>query len=295
MKIMYFRGKHPNFGDELNTWMWQKILPDFFDENDQELFIGIGSTIGLYCDNSAKKIIFGAGFVPEYNNKPNVHTQDWDIYFVRGPRTAKLLNISPDLALGDSAILLRTVVDLTKKSPEVISFIPHWESLEYGNWEKVCKTAGINLIDPRRPVEEVINELLRSKLVICEAMHGAIVSDAFRIPWIPVLPINHIHREKWFDWAEALNMEIKAHRLPPSSLYEAKIAFKLHTKIIKIIVYIISSPITGLINKILIHFSAYQLKKFSKAPPCLSADNIIENITEKMLKKVHLLRKNYPK
>ncbi len=193
---MYFRGKYPNFGDELNTWMWQKLLPDFFDDDESKLFIGIGSTIGNNYAKSAKKIIFGTGFVANYNEKPNVNTPDWDIYFVRGPRTVKELNISPDLALGDAAILLRTVVDYKNRKPEVISFVPHWESLEHGKWQEVCAKAGINLIDPRRPVEEVIAELLRSKLVICEAMHGAIVADALRIPWIPILPLNHIHRNK---------------------------------------------------------------------------------------------------
>ena len=316
---MYFRGKHPNFGDELNTWMWQKILPDFFDEDDKELFIGIGSTIGNYYDNSAKKIIFGAGFVPTYSEKPNVHSSDWDIYFVRGPRTAKALNISPDLAIGDAAILLRTVVDLSKKTPEVISFMPHWESLERGNWEEVCKIAGINLIDPRRPVEEVMSELFRSKLVICEAMHGAIVSDAFRIPWIPIIPMDKTHREKWYDWAEALSIDLKPHRLLPSSIFEAIIYWKktrensinnaaaLSTKIndgntnnissagrkfkntIKLIIN------NGLFNKILIYSSAYQLKKLSKSLPCLSGDAVIKNVTEKMLEKVQLLKNNYSK
>ncbi len=310
MKIMYFRGKHPNFGDELNTWMWQKILPDFFDDNDKELFIGIGSTIGNHYDSSAKKIVFGTGFVPTYHEKPDVHSPDWDIYFVRGPRTAKTLNISPDLAIGDAAILLRTVVDLSKKTPEVVSFMPHWESLEIGNWEEVCKIAGINFIDPRRPVEEVMSELFRSKLVICEAMHGAIVSDAFRIPWIPIIPLSKTHRDKWLDWAEALSINLKPHRLLPSSMFEARIVWKFgnthntgnHTptsvsqndpesslwqKVIKII--------KSIANKIILYLSAYRLKNIAKKQPCLSDDAVIENVTKKMLEKVKLLRNNYSK
>ncbi len=293
---MYFRGKYPNFGDELNTWMWQKILPDFFDENDKELFIGIGSTIGNYYDNSAKKIIFGAGFVPTYSEKPNVHTPDWDIYFVRGPRTAKLLGISPDLALGDAAILLRTVVDLTKKKPEVISFMPHWESLEFGNWEKVCQIAGINLIDPRRPVEEVMDELFRSKLVICEAMHGAIIADAFRIPWIPTLPINHIHRDKWYDWAEALDLKINAYHLLPSKILpptiDANKVISLKQKLKNFIKYILSRKI---FSKIIIYLSALRLREISKKKPSLSADSKIEHITDEMLKKVQQFYSDYRK
>jgi succinoglycan biosynthesis protein ExoV len=330
MKIMYFRGKHPNFGDELNTWMWSKILPDFFNNDDKELFIGIGSTIGNHYDRSAKKIIFGTGFVPTYNEKPNVNTDDWDVYFVRGPRTAKMLNISPDLALGDAAILLRTVVDFTQKKPEVVSFMPHWESLERGNWEQVCKSAGINLIDPRRPVEEVMDELFRSKLVICEAMHGAIVSDAFRIPWIPILPIDSIHRDKWYDWAEALDMEIKPHSLLPSSVFEIKVALQrnknkpnadadsnnndsemssstisngennttisLTQRLKNFIKCVLNNvAIKYVLNKVIIYFSANKLRKISKEKACLSDDSKINNVTEKMLEKVEQLRRNYQK
>lgn len=305
---MYYKGIHPNFGDELNTWMWQKLLPGFFDDDENELFIGIGSTIGNHYEKSAKKIIFGAGFVEGYNEKPNVKTADWDVYFVRGPRTARLLGISPDLALGDAAILLRTVVDYKNRKPEVISFIPHWESLERGNWDKVCQIAGINLIDPRRSTEEVINELLRSKLVICEAMHGAIVSDAFRIPWIPIIPLVKAHRDKWYDWAEALQIKLSSQSLIPSSIYEARTTNDLNNAegnhltadIISASKEINSSLIskirgaikTGL-NRIILYISACRLNFIARTTPHLSKDEVIEDITRKMLDKLEILRRNY--
>ena len=310
MKITFFRGRYPNFGDELNTWMWQKLLPNFFDDDESELFIGIGSTIGDHYEKSAKKIIFGAGFVLGYNEKPDVSTTDWDIYFVRGPRTAKALNISPDLALGDAAILMRTIVDYKKWKPEVISFIPHWESLERGNWQEVCKIAGINLIDSRRPVEELIGELLRSKLVICEAMHGAIVADAFRIPWIPVIPLAKIHRDKWHDWAEALDVSLTPQYLIPSSIYEA-IATKrsnirndsnsgssttsITENINPTLLRKIKKRIKRFRTIIVSYISAYRLRNIAKTTPHLSKDEVIEDITKKMLEKLELLRQNYSK
>lgn len=297
MKIMYFRGKYPNFGDELNNWMWQKLLPDFFDDDESELFIGIGSTIGINYDKSAKKIIFGTGFVANYNEKPDVSTSDWNIYFVRGPRTATALNIAPDLALGDAAILLRTVVDFKNRKPEVVSFIPHWESLERGNWQEVCDIAGINLIDSRRPVEEVIAELLRSKLVICEAMHGAIVADAFRIPWIPVIPLVKIHRDKWYDWAEALDIELNPHRLLHSTVISPKTYLdgsyrNIIQKTKDIIKEILSKKIC---SKIIIYIAAQRLRKISRQKPCLSSDSKISDITEKMLEKLQQFHRDYRK
>ena len=294
MRIIHYRGKFPNFGDELNTWMWSKILPNFFDDDDKVLFIGIGSTIGNYYEKAAKKIVFGAAFVPNYNGKPpDVHGTDWDIYFVRGYRTAQLLNISPDLALGDAAILLRTVVDPQRKSSERVSFMPHWESLERGNWEQVCRLAGINLIDPRRPIDEIISELLRSRLVIAEAMHGAIVADALRIPWVPLLPIDDIHREKWFDWAEAVGISLKPQRLWPSSLLEAKSTLKHRPTLVNLIDSVALSPTSQLINKGAIYLAAHRLTQLAKISPCLSDDRVIDRVTERMLEKVQQLQQNY--
>ena len=83
----------------------------FFDDDGKVVFIGIGSTIGFKYALSAKKIVFGAAYYPNYYDQKNIDCTDWDIYFVRGPRTAHLLNISPELAIGDSAILIRTLAD----------------------------------------------------------------------------------------------------------------------------------------------------------------------------------------
>lgn len=286
MKISYFTGKYPNFGDDLNLWMWPKILPDFFDEDDKTVFLGIGSIIGekVYSPD-VSKIIFGSGYVPKYHDKPDVKDGSWNIYFVRGPRTAKLLDISPDLALGDSAILLRAVMGNAPKSSEVISFMPHWESLDRGHWESACKLSGINLIDPRQPVEKVLNELLRSKMVIAEAMHGAIVSDALRIPWVPIMPLNRVHTDKWFDWAEALEINLQHKNLFPSSLLEARLSFLRKP--------INALPFKSTIEKGLTYLAANSLMELSKVSPCLSKDTVIESVTTRMLENVAKLKNDY--
>lgn len=221
MKLSYFKDPHhSNFGDELNAWMWPKVLPDFFDDNDDVVFLGIGSIISdKQVDNSEyrpdqKKIIFGSGHVPSYHKAPDVHKGDWDVLFVRGPRTAKALGVSPELAVGDSAILLRTLIDFEgKRTRNKIGFMPHWKSLERGQWEEVCKKAGIHLIDPREPVEDVLDALLACDFIVTEAMHGAIVGDALRVPWIAATPLDPAHRGKWHDWAEALNIQLCSHML----------------------------------------------------------------------------------
>ena len=109
MKLVFFRGKVPNFGDELNLHVWPALLPKgFLDEDESELFVGIGSIIGTQMDPKARKFVMGSGYAG-YMGLPDINDGTWDIRFVRGPNTAKTLGIDPKLSICDSAILLRAM------------------------------------------------------------------------------------------------------------------------------------------------------------------------------------------
>ncbi len=92
MKLYYYRGRQPNFGDELNPWMWLQLLPNLFSEDDSSTFLGVGSILYDHFPEDTLKIVFGAGY-GAYTPAPNVHTGSWDIYFVRGPQTAEVLGL----------------------------------------------------------------------------------------------------------------------------------------------------------------------------------------------------------
>ena len=53
-----------------------------------------------------------------------------------------------------------------------------------GNWRKACDRAGITFLDSTADPLETIAKIRGSRLVISEAMHGAIVADALRTPWV---------------------------------------------------------------------------------------------------------------
>lgn len=303
MKLSYFRDpKHANFGDDLNAWMWPKLLNNFFDDNEDVIFVGIGSIIGkkrpdhLEYKPHQKKIVFGAGFVSGYHDKPDLNDGSWDVFFVRGPRTTRTFGLDPDLAIGDSAILLRKLVDLNSRRKEkVIGYMPHWESMERGNWEQVCKLAGIKLIDPRHSVEDVLEELLNCEFLVTEAMHGAIVGDALRIPWIAITPHEPTHREKWFDWAEALGLELHSHYLPPSTMGEIKAKIR-RKKLLHLMVYVVyKSPFSRWINNYLTSVAAKKLKEIAASATSLSSDAAIESATATMEEKLKLLVTRYGK
>ncbi|WEX08172.1 polysaccharide pyruvyl transferase family protein [Chelativorans sp. AA-79] len=285
MKLVYFRGHVPNFGDELNTYMWQHLLPaNFLDEDESELFIGIGSILWDTFPRTARKYVMGSGYAG-YTGLPDVHDGTWDIVFVRGPQTARLLGIAPEKAICDSAVLLRAL-QLPAPAPAFdVGFMPHFESLDRGLWEEACKLAGISLIDPRDDVEKVISQIRGARMIITEAMHGAIVADALRTPWVAVKPINPSHRAKWQDWSGALSHEVRFSDLLPSSLVEFYIGMTggrrgaANGRVGRLGRSALARPL----NKLFTHRAAAHLQRMARTEPQLSRDEHVSGVTERAL------------
>ena len=218
MILYYWQGTETNFGDELNTVLWPRLLPDFFDENPDTRFLGIGSVLDGRHPAQPLKLVAGSGY-GGYECKAAID-QTWVIHWVRGPRTAAALGLPARLGLGDPAILLPLALDPPPVEPTEIGFMPHFESVARGRWDHAAALAGITLIDPRAPPLVVLDAIRRCKLLLSEALHGVIVADAMRVPWIPIRPLARIHRAKWQDWSDTMNVPIRPRALPPSSFAE---------------------------------------------------------------------------
>jgi succinoglycan biosynthesis protein ExoV len=208
---------------------------------------------------------------------------------------ARALGLPDSLGIGDAAILLRAQHDQFPRRPRYIGFMPHWESLPRGNWRRACALAGIRLIDPTAPVASVLAEILGCKVLIAEAMHGAIVADTLRVPWVPVLPINHAHRDKWFDWADALRLDLKQHRLWPSSPAEVGLATKHHPVLSGVGAGLSKWPLSRLSQPLIMYAAAERLAALAKEEPCLSDAPLLESAFEQMLEKLGQLQALYGK
>lgn len=208
MQLYYWSAQGPNLGDSLNPWLWPMLLPDFFDDDPAELFIGIGSNFGHAFPRDARKLVCGTGY-GAYQAAP--HLDDtWDIRFVRGPRTAHVLGLDKRFGLGDPGMLVRLAGPALPAAGKrhAVGFMPHWESALYGAWGPVCEEAGAHFIDPRDPLEDVIAAIRGCDVLVTEAMHGAIVADGLRVPWVPFMPLP-THHFKWFDWAESQGLALE--------------------------------------------------------------------------------------
>lgn len=274
MKLIFFRPPEggTNFGDELNPYIWNKFFPDLFDNNQDKVFFGIGTILGMSLNYpGAKKIIFGSGVgktIPILDN-------EYKVYFVRGPKSAKALKLNRSYGITDPAILLNKIFDFKEIEKKYShSYIPHFTGAN-DLYKEACRNVGINYIDPKDDIMTVMKEIAASKIILCEAMHGAIVSDAFRVPWLPVFGIDSHFNFKWKDWSESMEVPFEFHKIKrlyihsnQSFIYKAK----------------------SWINQKTVEKQFIKLKNYHGT---LSRDEILEDRIEKIKEKINILKSEY--
>lgn len=290
MQLYFFRG--PNFGDELNEYLLPKIFPDFFDDDASIRFLGIGSILYDTHPREATKVVFGSGY-GKYSPPP-VIDESWKIYCVRGPKTAAALGLDRKLVAADSAVLINRYRSRDRVIRHKLSFMPHFESLMIGQWEEIAQELGLNLIDPRWPVEQVLAEIEASEVILAEAMHGAITSDALRVPWIPLAPVRPTHRFKWYDWADALNIKLRPQFLAPSSLHEALVARMRRSWVNRVLGGMRLVGAEQVANAPFKLAAANSLRNAMRAEPSLSADADLDRALEKLETAALAIRRDFP-
>jgi hypothetical protein len=222
VKIHLLKQVGRNFGDELNRWLWPELLGNVSsDARDDVLFVGIGTILDRNLPNARVTIVFGAG--AGYTSVPRdiaPYSARWHIYGVRGPLTARALNLEQRFAMTDPAILLATFPEFSAPVRRGTIFIPHWKSARYGNWEAICNNLGIEFVHPCTDSRTVVRRIAAAGKVIAESMHAAIIADAFRVPWVPVTLSREVSPFKWVDWASSLNVSYSPVCLPASNKIE---------------------------------------------------------------------------
>jgi succinoglycan biosynthesis protein ExoV len=287
----HWRGVARNFGDELNLLLWPRLLPGLLDDDPAELFLGIGSVLDARHARDAVKLVAGAGY-GGYAPLPVLDAR-WVIHWVRGPRTACQLGLAPAYGLGDPAMLLPQAGWGRIGGGDTIAFMPHFESAERGAWVEAATEAGIELIDPRDDPAAIIAAIGRCRVLLSEAMHGVIVADALRVPWIAVQPLSPQHRAKWHDWADTLDLHIEFHQLTPSSLRErlrASPLAALHSGYRLLDRF--GSAFGRLTRGRLVGQAAQSLAAAAAAAPQLSTAPALDRCQTRMLERLEALRRN---
>ncbi len=222
MKAYYWESHHGNFGDDLNLWLWDELLPGFRDVHPDVLLVGVGTVLNRsLLPAGQKKLVVGSGY--GYGTPPDIcDSSEWDIRAVRGPHTAEKLGLPSELGITDPAALVADMPEF-QNLPKIHkkTFIPHWESAEFGMWPSVCEPVGLNYLDPRGEAKSVIRHIAQSEMIVAESMHGAILADAFRVPWVAVSTSRSINNFKWNDWAASVGTTYEPRYVPVSTRAEA--------------------------------------------------------------------------
>ena len=208
-RLYYYRDQFGNFGDDLNPWLWSRLLPGRFSPDAATAFVGIGTILNANLPDGPK-VIVGSGV--GYGAAPTPDPM-WDVRFVRGPHSAAALGLPTSMAIADPAYLIRTLVPPALRRDGVV-FIPHHVSALQADWRQVAARAGVRYVDPSGPLETVIDAIRSANLVVSCAMHGCILADALRTPWIRVKPYAHLNDFKFADWGASMDLDPHAYPLP---------------------------------------------------------------------------------
>ena len=209
MNLFFCKVDGGNFGDDMNEWFWDELFPDYPDIAPDTTLFGIGSILWRknFIGND-KVVVMGSG--SGYGVIPNELPRGTQIGFVRGPRTARLLNLEADMAITDPAIMVSTFKRFQDlKTTNDVVFIPHVGTAKLPlNWERIASRSGIKYLSPANDSHDVIRGLAGANLVLAESLHGAIIADTFRVPWLPISISPTFNDHKWLDWADSLETEI---------------------------------------------------------------------------------------
>ncbi|WP_299816412.1 polysaccharide pyruvyl transferase family protein [uncultured Jannaschia sp.] len=192
-----------------------------FESSSDTGFVGIGSILSdVYVARYAKRIVFGAG-VRRPGRVPDLAKGSWDFRFVRGPLSAKACGGVPYIS--DPAILAPLRFEEGRHrngftGGTETGFVRYFKSPR-SQAKAICEELGMVELDPTFSPDEFLSRLSRCRRVVSEAMHGAILADAFRIPWVGIRLNSDRHEGrtagfKWRDWA--FSLELPASVVPPS-------------------------------------------------------------------------------
>lgn len=167
---------------------------------------------------------------------------DAKFHGVRGPLTAEGIGLKSDIALGDPALLLPYLFQHPRKenglnllilhidrltshkarkraiaagcdeirSPWVYAN-PNWQTLRGLNWWTMAadlRRWGVHLRNEVHPLWETVDRIAGAKFVLTGSLHGAILAQAYGIPWAAFNDGCVDSPSKWEDWGAYLGVDV---------------------------------------------------------------------------------------
>ena len=209
-----------NFGDDLNPFLLGQLFSSSVLASKEVCILGVGSILNRrnaeLVGSYRNKVVFSSG--AGYGEFATDLDDSWEFACVRGPHTAKAMGLAESSGICDGAVLLS---DYYKPKPvrqrRGIVFIPHIKThFATGRvLADISSELGWRYLTPDKAMEDFIDGVRSASLVVTEAMHGAILADTMRVPWIPIAM--HQHNEfKWRDWLSSIEQPYTCSFIKPS-------------------------------------------------------------------------------
>ncbi len=266
MQLIYHRGQ--NFGDTLNKYVFEGLYPGCWN-NDEIEFWGIGSILGLKKPQAeTKKIfVFSSGYAPEmpgtYGAPPDLSDSRFDVRAVRGPISSSYLPRNKQTKqFGDAGLLISEVVSpATVRSG--VGLMPHISTeRRFPGIKHLCEELNIQYLSPSIEGNIGAKKISSLDLLISEAMHGAIVADAYDIPRINVTFSRDINLHKWQDYHRGLHADSPDfHHIRPSMFQNDALDKLLQSKGLRQF----SSAFQWYFNQGVYRYVSFQLKSILKS------------------------------
>lgn len=274
-----------NFGDDINPFLLRNFFESSIIDSDAICIMGIGTILNdrniEMMEHYDQKIIFSSG--AGYGDTTKRFDDSWDIACVRGPLTAQRLGLPTESGICDGAILLANIYDpkpIEERDGTTV-FVPHVNS----GWaagvglREICDEFGLIYLSPEAPFEDFIHTIRNASLVVAEAMHGAILADTMRTPWIPVRYAFH-HEFKWKDWFQSIELPYQSAEIKPQFWNAPR------NKAVALIKYLFlklkQNAAKNSVGEILLH-----------GEPLLSRNDINQSRRASLLKKVAEINEKY--
>jgi len=181
-----------NFGDELGPYLVESLTglkaekANLYKIDYRKTYVIVGSVIHHLTRNCK---VWGAGIIESKSKIPKAK-----YYAVRGPLTyhkIKERGIDIEPVFGDPALLLPKVYLPKVKKTHEIGIIPHISDQIFINSLPIDHSL-FKIIDLRKPIHQVVIDILSCKATISSSLHGIITSHAYNIP------------SKWFQFKNEL-------------------------------------------------------------------------------------------
>jgi len=207
--LFYCKIDFGNFGDDMNEWFWNETFPDHGDIAPGTTMLGIGSLLWRENVEDFDRVLVmgsgaGVGKLPDKVDHVN-------FAFVRGPMTAAQFGLPPSVGISDPACYVPRLEEFQGLGAgKGTIVVPHCSTARLPvDWAKIAGDAGMRFVSPSDESKAVIRRIAAAELVITESLHGAIIADAFRVPWIPMAISPQFGSFKWLDWGKSIETEFE--------------------------------------------------------------------------------------